>query len=84
MYQSCSNASGWYGVVAWTLGVIPTSKSSAGHPPPVVGLPVIAITFLTEKKRGKSVAQNGKRDGEIVGQRERKVALSCLLPRFGN
>lgn len=30
--------------VAWTIGVIPTSKSSAGHPLPVVGLPTIAIT----------------------------------------
>lgn len=58
--------------VAWTIGVIPTSKSSAGHPLPVVGLPTIAITGSSheKKKRGKSAVKSGKRDGEIEGQRE--------------
>lgn len=42
--------------VAWTIGVIPTSKSSAGHPLPVVGLPATAITGSShEEKRGGRV-----------------------------
>lgn len=39
--------------VAWTIGVIPTSKSSAGYPLPVVGLPTVAIAGSSlEKKKG--------------------------------
>lgn len=58
-------------VVAWTIGVIPTSKSPAGHPLLLVGLPTIALAMVLHiKKRGENAVKNGKRDGEIAGQRE--------------
>lgn len=61
MYQSCSNASSWYGVAeAWTIGVIPNSKSSASHPLPVVGLPTIAITGSSHRKEGEEYSREGK------------------------
>lgn len=41
--------------VAWTIGVIPTSKSSAGYPLPVVGLPTVAITGFSLAKKGEKV-----------------------------
>lgn len=55
--------------VASTIGVIPTSKSSAGDPLPVVGLPATAITGSShEKKEGEECSQERKeRDGEIEG-----------------
>lgn len=49
--------------VAWTIGVIPTSKSSAGHPLLVVGLPTIAITGSSHKK---------KKEGEECSQERKK------------
>lgn len=87
MYQSCSNASSWYGVaVAWTIGVIPTSKSSAGHPLPVVGLPAIAITGSSHREEGEECSQDRKERWRDRGtERGMKagsvVALSCLLAR---
>lgn len=50
--------------VAWTIGVIPTSKSSAGHPLPVVGLPTIAITDSSRKKKGGRVQSRKEREME--------------------
>ena len=51
---------------AWTIGVIPTSKSSAGHPLPVVGLPTIAITGSShEKKKKKREGEECSRNGEM-------------------
>lgn len=84
MYQSCSNASSWYGVAeAWMNGVIPTSKSSASHPLPVVGLPTIAITGSSRRKEGEECSQKRKerwRDSETERgmKAESVVALSCL------
>ena len=48
--------------VAWTIGVIPTSKSSAGHPLPVVGLPTIAITGSSHEKKGGRVQSRTERE----------------------
>lgn len=88
MYQSCSNASSWYGVVvAWTIGVIPTSKSPAGHPLLLVGLLTIALAMVlqkkTKKKAGGECSQERKeRWGDSGTERGMKagsvVALSCL------
>lgn len=70
--------------VAWTIGVIPTSKSSAGHPLPVVGLPTIAITGSShEKKEGEECSQERKERWRDRGtERGMKagsvVTLSCL------
>lgn len=74
-------------VVAWTtIGVIPTSKSSAGHPLLVVGSPTIAITGSShekkKKKRGGREKSRRKRLRDRAAERRMKagsvVALSCL------
>lgn len=70
--------------VAWTIGVIPTSTSLAGHPLPVVGLLNVAITGSShEKKEGDEGSQEWReRWTDSRTERGMKagsvVALSCL------
>lgn len=70
-------AVGMVAAVAWTIGVIPTSKSSAGHPLPVVGSPCRWNHWLLTRRRGGaggwggSAVKKGRRDAQIVGQGER-------------
>lgn len=77
MYQSCSNASGWYGggggLDDWSY----PNFQVLGRPPPAcrwLALPLESLAPHTEKRRGGwggSAVKKGRRDAQIVGQRER-------------